>query len=143
MERFVPWVHIAAAVFSIITLGVTAYVVSPWYGGHPTPNFILFSSLWSLLVLAYVALTPRFIPRLFHGTVSLALLVITTIFWFSGAIAYSVQSAWPYCGANTYCGSVQAGIAFSWILFVLFTFLAVVEGLRWRRGSTRTGPAVV
>ncbi|KAK4180975.1 hypothetical protein QBC36DRAFT_2619 [Triangularia setosa] len=142
MERFVPWVHIAAAVLSVITLGVTAYVVNASWGA-PTPNFILFSSLWSLLVLAYVALTPRSVPRLFHGTVSLALLWLTAIFWFAGAIAYSVWGGHPYCGANTFCGSVQAGIAFSWILFVLLTFLAVLETLRFRRGSTRTGPAVV
>ncbi|KAK0714241.1 hypothetical protein B0T21DRAFT_375474 [Apiosordaria backusii] len=143
MERFVPWVHIAAAIFSSINLGLTAYIVS-LHGGFPTPNFITFSSLWSLLVLAYVALTPRFVPRLFHGTVSLALLWITTIFWFAGAMAYSVQGAWPYCHSwDTFCGSIQAGIGFSWILWVLFTFLAVIETLRSRRGSTRTGPAVV
>ncbi|KAK4641915.1 hypothetical protein QC761_505020 [Podospora bellae-mahoneyi] len=142
MERFVPWVHIAAAIFSVILLGISAYVVHVTWG-HPTPNFILFSSLWSLLVLGYVAMTPRFAPRLFHGTISLALLWLTTIFWFAGAIAYSVWAGYPYCHGSIWCGSNQAGIAFSWILFVLFTFLAVVETLRFRRGSVRTGPAVV
>ncbi|KAK0669155.1 hypothetical protein QBC41DRAFT_320389 [Cercophora samala] len=141
MERFVPWVHIAAAIFSIITLGITAYIVNATWG-HSTPSFVLFSSLWSLLVLAYVALTPRFIPRLFHGTVSLALLWLTTIFWFAGAIAYSVVAAYPYC-TNPWCGSNQAAIAFSWFLFVLFAFLAVVETLRFRRGSVHRGHAVV
>nr|CAD60588.1 unnamed protein product [Podospora anserina] len=100
-------------------------------------------SLWSLLVLGYVAMTPRFAPRLFHGTISLAVLCLTTIFWFAGAIAYSVWAGYPYCHGSIWCGSNQAGIAFSWILFVLFTFLAVVETLRFRRGSVRTGPAVV
>lgn len=98
---------------------------------------MLFNSVWSLLVLVYIALTPRYVPSLFHGTVSLALEWITTIFWFAGSIALAVYWGSPHCGGNTYCGSVQAAIAFGFFLWALFAYLAIVDTLRARGHASR------
>ncbi|KAJ0281010.1 hypothetical protein COL940_005955 [Colletotrichum noveboracense] len=148
---FVPIAHIVAAVFSIIELGLTAYVASAyhswfsnWSRSPDIVNFIIFNSVWSLLVLAYVGLTPLYMTRLFHKLVSLALLVITTIFWFAGAIAYAVFVGSPNCGNNTYCGSSQAGVAFAFFIWAIFMFLTVLDTLdamRSRGHSTKANHA--
>lgn len=131
---FVPIAHIVAAVFSIIELGLTGYVASSyWWRSPDIVNFIIFNSVWSLLVLAYVGLTPLYMTRLFHKLVSLGLLVITTIFWFAGAIAYAVFVGHPACGANTYCGSAQAGVAFAFFIWAIFMFLTVLDTLEAMR----------
>jgi cytochrome c oxidase assembly factor CtaG len=79
---------------------------------------MVFNSVWSLLVLAYVGITPIYMTSIFHKLAALALNVITTIFWFAGSIALAVAIGGPYnCGANTYCGSEEAAIAFGFFLW--------------------------
>jgi hypothetical protein len=120
-------------------------VVSP-FNGRWTPStmsFMLFNSIWSLLVLAYVGLTPMYFPGIFHNLASLALEWITMIFWFAGSIALAAYWGSPSCGGNTFCGSVEAAIAFGFFLWVLFAFLVIVdtmEFLRTRGNHTSTGP---
>jgi hypothetical protein len=99
---------------------------------------MLFNSIWSLLVLAYVGLTPLYYTRVFHRLASLALEAVTALFWFAGSIALAVAFGGPYdCGANTFCGSTSAAIAFGFFLWALFTALTVldtIEAVRSRRG---------
>ncbi len=106
-------------------------VVTPynggWWGPPSTKAFMLFNAIWSLLVLAYIALTPRYFPRLFHFIASLALEAITMLFWFAGSIALAAGWAQPRCGLNVYCGSVNAAVAFGFFLWALFTFLVIVD----------------
>lgn len=144
---FVPIVHIVAAVFAIIELGLTAYVVSAFVVGffNTSPsqvNFMVFNSIWSLLVLAYVGLTPLYYTRLFHKLASLVLLAITTIFWFAGSIALAVGFSGPYsCHGDNVCGSIEAAIAFGFFLFALFAFLTAldaIEAMRSRGHGTTT-----
>ncbi len=52
---FVSFVHIAALVLTIIELGLISYVISAYYGpfgGHSpsTPNFVLFDTIWCVLL---------------------------------------------------------------------------------------------
>ncbi|KAI0179078.1 membrane-associating domain-containing protein [Hypoxylon sp. FL1284] len=149
--NFVPFVHIAAAVFAIVELGLTAYMASRyssryngwWYEASPSRvNFMVFNSVWSLLVLVYVGLVPLYATSLFHRLAALALNVVTTIFWFAGAIALAVFVGGPYeCGADSYCGSAEAAVAFGFFLWALFCFLTVLdalESLRSRGHSTGT-----
>ncbi|KAI8964669.1 marvel domain-containing protein [Daldinia sp. FL1419] len=141
---FVPIVHLVAAIFAIIELGLTAYLASRynrynrydgWYGydGYSSPprvNFMIFNSVWSLLVLLYVGVTPLYLTSVFHRLAALALNAITTIFWFAGAIALAVfYTGLGNCGSNTFCGSAEAAIVFGFFLWVLFTFLTVVDAL--------------
>ncbi|KAB5584933.1 membrane-associating domain-containing protein [Coniochaeta sp. 2T2.1] len=143
---FVPIVHIVAAVFSIIELGLTGYVVSvfddSWWNGSPSQvDFLLFCSIWSLLVLAYVGLTPLYYTRLFHKIASLVLLAITTIFWFAGSTALAAGFGAPACHGNRLCGSIEASIAFGFFLFALFAFLTAldaIEVMRSRGHATTT-----
>ncbi|KAK3690135.1 marvel domain-containing protein [Podospora appendiculata] len=145
MYGFVPIIHIVAAVFAIIELGLIGYIVTPftgpWWGPPSVESFLLFNSIWSLLVLAYVGLTPLYYTRVFHRLVSLAVEWITMIFWFAGAIALAVFWGSPHCGGNTYCGTVEAAIAFAFFLWALFLVLVVVdtfEAMRSRGHSTTT-----
>lgn len=126
---FVPIAHIVAGVFSIIELGLTAYIVSVYDGtyengyywsGNASPdrvNFMLFNAIWSLLVLAYIGLTPLYMTGIFHRLAALALEVITMIFWFAGSIALAVLIGAPRCHGNTFCGSYEAAVAFGFFLW--------------------------
>jgi hypothetical protein len=116
---FVSIVHIVAAVFSIIELGLTAYVASAFFGWSPSRvNFMIFNSIWSLLVLLYVGLTPLYMTSLFHKLVALGLEAVTMLFWFAGSIALAVYVGGPHnCGANTWCGSISAAVAFGFFLW--------------------------
>ncbi|KAI1400267.1 membrane-associating domain-containing protein [Hypoxylon fuscum] len=132
----VPIVHIVAAVFAIIELGLTAYIASgynTWWGwgaGSPRVNFMIFNSVWSLLVLAYVGLTPLYLTSLFHRLAALVLNALTTVFWFAGAVALAVAVGGPWhCGPDSYCGSSEAAVAFGFFLWVLFTVLTVIDAL--------------
>ncbi|OIW28135.1 hypothetical protein CONLIGDRAFT_463879 [Coniochaeta ligniaria NRRL 30616] len=144
---FVPIVHIVAAVFAIIELGLTAYVVSVFDAGlfNNSPSqvdFLLFCSIWSLLVLAYVGLTPLYYTRLFHKLASLVLLAITTIFWFAGSTALAADFGAPSCHGNRLCGSIEASIAFGFFLFALFAFLTALDAIETMRsrGHATTTP---
>ncbi|KAI3319295.1 membrane-associating domain-containing protein [Xylariaceae sp. AK1471] len=134
---FAPILHIVAAVFAIIELGLTAYYASLFHGfryfGGDSPstvNFMIFNSVWSILVLVYIGLTPLYMTSVFHRLAALVLNVITAIFWFAGSIALAVVWGGPYqCNGDTGCGSIEAAIAFGFFLWAIFTFLAVVDGI--------------
>ncbi|KAK3291847.1 membrane-associating domain-containing protein [Chaetomium fimeti] len=150
MERFVPIAHGVAALFAVIELGLTAYVVTPKYYYYFLPavvSFMLFNSIWSLLVLAYLFVTPIYFPRIFHGVVALALEWITMIFWFGGSVGLAAHFGTPRCEGNTYCGSAQAAIAFGFFLWVLFAFLVFVDTMAFLRGrgqsTAQPKPSVV
>ncbi|KAL1876193.1 hypothetical protein VTK73DRAFT_9631 [Phialemonium thermophilum] len=137
-------IHIVAFVFAFIELGLTAYLVSvfdgPWTSSPSEVNFMLFNSIWSLLVLLYIGITPLYYTHLFHRLASLALEAVTTIFWFAGSIALAADFGGPYhCGSSTPCGCTTAAITFGFFLWALFTVLTVldtIESLRSRRHTT-------
>ncbi|OAA62719.1 MARVEL-like domain protein [Niveomyces insectorum RCEF 264] len=149
MYAFVPLVHLAALVFAVVELGLTAYLVSVYddrvaASSPAVVNFMLFNAIWSLLVLLYVGLAPLYYTRVFHRLASLALEWITMIFWFAGSIALAVDVGGPYhCGNNHFCGATEAAIAFGFFMWALFLVLVVVdtfESLRSRRHATvKTG----
>jgi hypothetical protein len=102
-------------------------------------NFMIFNTIWSLLVLAYVGVVPLYATNLFHKLVSLALLAVTTIFWFAGSIALAVFTGVPECRGISTCGALQAAVAFGFFIWAIFTFLAVLdtlEALRSRGHAT-------
>lgn len=136
---FVTIAHIAAVVFSIVELGLVAYLISVYdgtytsssywgyyYDGSASPdrtNFMLFNAIWSLLVLAYVGLTPLYMTSLFHKLAALALEAVTMIFWFAGSIALAVMIGAPRCHGNTFCGCYEAAIAFGFFLWCVFLII--------------------
>lgn len=140
-------VHIVAFIFSIIELGLSAYATSSFetWWVSPTLNFMVFNSIWSILVLIYVGVIPLVASRVFHKIVSFGLNALTALFWFAGSIALAVRyGAQVSCGLNTVCGSAKAAIAFGFFLWAIFTALAVIDGLgsfrnRGLKGSAHTG----
>ncbi|KAI1748897.1 membrane-associating domain-containing protein [Xylaria castorea] len=134
---FAPIVHLVAAIFAIIELGLTAYWASLYhsyfgFGGNSpsTVNFMIFNSVWSILVLVYIGLTPLYMTSVFHRLGALAVNVITAIFWFAGSIALAVGFGGPYdCHGVRSCQVAEAAIAFGFFLWAIFTFLAVVDAI--------------
>jgi hypothetical protein len=101
---------------------------SAWWGGAPSQfAFMLFTTIWSILVLAYIALTPIVLPSLHIPIVALALLSLTSLFWFAGSIAMAALIGVPDCNGNNFCQSAQAGVAFGFFNWIAFTALAIME----------------
>ena len=82
--------------FAIILLGLTAYLVNFFndktvQGDSPSRvNFMLFNSLWTILVASYLLFAPRLSHPLNHKYAILGLDAVTCIFWFAGFIALAV-----------------------------------------------------
>ncbi|KAK0610540.1 hypothetical protein B0T17DRAFT_658322 [Bombardia bombarda] len=138
MYSFIPLIHLVAAVFSIIELGLMAYgirhpLLPPLVGSPSVESFMLFNAIWSLVVLVYVGLTPLYYARVFHGLAAVVLEWITMIFWFAGSVAFAVFWGAPSCRADTYCGSVEAAIAFGFFLWALFLVLVVIDTIEVMR----------
>ena len=86
-------------------------------------NFLVFTSVWTLLATAYLALTPIYMPRAAHKFVILAIEAVTMIFWFAGFIALAVfLSGLNLCLGNV-CRSAEAATvfgAFEWYVDIPF-----------------------
>ncbi|RYP52341.1 hypothetical protein DL768_002452 [Monosporascus sp. mg162] len=133
---------IVAAVFCIVELALTAYianslgsVVLGYRFNLPRVNFMIFNSVWSLLVLAYVGLSPLYFPRMSHKLVATGLNCATAIFWFAGSIALAVIARVGLWGGGG--GAWGAATAFGFFLWIIFTFLAVL-GVLEARGTSST-----
>ncbi|POR34024.1 hypothetical protein TPAR_05778 [Tolypocladium paradoxum] len=138
-------IHAVLAVLLLIELGLTGYVVgqftSVYWGISPSSfGFMLFNSIWSILVLVYLALTPRFVEKLYHSIIALALLGVTTLFWFAGSIAMAafigVPGACPYAFC-TALRTAQAAVAFGFFIWIIFSVLTAFEGMTFLRGGAR------
>lgn len=128
--------HAVLLVFLIIELGLTAYLVTIGSGYYhdATVNFLLFNSIWSILVLLYLAIVPRIFARLYHSIVGLGLSGLTSLFWFAGSIALAANIG-THCHGNFSCHVAQAAVAFGFFIWALFTALTVFAGLGARGGA--------
>lgn len=102
---------------------------------------MLFNTVWSILVLLYLALSTTILAQIFHGMVALGLLIITTIFWFAGSIAMAAWLGAPNCHGYTPCGCAQAAIAFGFFIWAIFFGLTALEGLTFLRGRGHSAHA--
>ncbi|KAH8691117.1 membrane-associating domain-containing protein [Talaromyces proteolyticus] len=137
-------VRIVQAVFAIIILGLTAYVVNVelswyWYSSG-TVNFDLFNSIWTLVIaLPYLSLVPVFFSNLSHVYAVLAVEIVTMIFWFAGFIALGALLPPPRACHSGPCSSLQAATVFAsfeWVLFAVTTAFTVRLALQSRNDST-------
>ncbi|KAL9047419.1 MAG: hypothetical protein Q9214_000010 [Letrouitia sp. 1 TL-2023] len=163
--------------FAVITLGLTGYVNS-WFTSdsrnywidNDAPsqiNFLIFSSVWTMLVTPYLALAPRFFPKITHKFVTLAVDAVTCIFWFAGFIALAAYRGDLGICTGRVCDSITASAvfgAFEWYVLsstrspccrhphslhclgengLLFTATTVLAALHvWRtRGTGQSKPA--
>ncbi|TVY51374.1 hypothetical protein LCER1_G007744 [Lachnellula cervina] len=154
-NTFILPIRIAQGLFAIIILGLTAYVVNSWsfhtyYWSSYSPsqaNFLLFCSIWTILILAYLVLAPVRFPRAAHKYGILAAEAVTMIFWFAGFIALAVLLGDLGCGRHWgVCRAAEAAVvfgAFEWLLFAGTTILAALHVWRSRKtGNTAHDPAV-
>ncbi|KAH7324342.1 hypothetical protein B0I35DRAFT_406159 [Stachybotrys elegans] len=138
--------HAALGLFLLIELGLVAALVDSWdnwYWNSHTPSehsFLLFTVIWSILVVIYLALIPRFATRFFHTLVALGLLVVTTIFWFAGSIALAVVTPGWGCGTLD-CGVAIAAVVFGFFIWAIFVGLTVVDTLTFMRSRGHTAHA--
>ena len=75
---------------------------------------MVFVSVWTLLVLPYLALAPTFFERFANKFAILALDALTMLFWFSGFIALAVYRDDFVGGCHGFrvCKTVTAAIVF-------------------------------
>jgi len=151
-EALVFPLRIAQGVLTIIILGLMAYDVNSWndvgfYNWSPSEaNFLLFCSIWTILVLAYLIIAPLRFQFAAHKFGILAAEAVTAIFWFSGFIAFSVLLGHAHCG--NWWGPCRAGeaaavfAAFEWILFTITTVMAALHAFRSGSRQTKHDPAI-
>ncbi|EOD49496.1 hypothetical protein GTA08_BOTSDO00131 [Neofusicoccum parvum] len=139
--------RIAQAVFTIVVLGLTAYVcdwwTSHWHANSPAEiNFLIFTSVWTILALVYLVVAPARFPVAAHKFGILAAEALTMLFWFAGFIALAVWLDDRVCFGSV-CASAKAATvfaAFEWLIFAGTTILATLHV--WRtRNSNDSKPA--
>ncbi|KAF9694554.1 hypothetical protein EKO04_007647 [Ascochyta lentis] len=136
--------------FSIIVLGLTAYIVdqytNPWASWSPhSLNFMLFTSVWTLLAVAYLTLAPTRFPRAAHKFAIAGVEFLTMIFWFAAFIAVAVLWRDIYWGNGhgTFHNCGVAAIvfgAFLWLTFLATTILSALHIRNSSRGNTAPPP---
>jgi len=142
--------RIVQAVFAVIVLGLMAYAADDWaYWWSPDQvNFLLFTSVWTLLALLYLVLAPTHYPVAAHKYGILFAEAVTMIFWFAGFVALAVLLNNVGCGHSTWgvCKASVAGDVFGallWLLFLATTIMAAMHVNRTKRsGNAHHDPAM-
>ncbi|OTA57292.1 hypothetical protein K449DRAFT_437571 [Hypoxylon sp. EC38] len=126
-------IRAAQLVFAIIVMALTAYVAH-WYNvdtltSSPSQiNWLLAVSIFTIVSVAYLELTPRFVPRLSHQMVAVGIEATNAVFYFSGFIALAVfMSRLLFCRGSV-CGAARASIAFGAFEFLLWTASLIIMG---------------
>ncbi|KAJ4301698.1 hypothetical protein N0V90_003791 [Kalmusia sp. IMI 367209] len=137
------------ALFSIIVLGLTAYIIDEYRAAWWSPDsvdFMLFCSIWTLLAVAYLVLAPTRFPAAAHKYAIIGVEAVTMIFWFAAWVA--VASYWGdvYRGSAKHGPVYSTGVAaivfsaFIWLAFVATTVVAALHVRRTARGDTAPPP---
>ncbi|KAK3202583.1 hypothetical protein GRF29_154g86649 [Pseudopithomyces chartarum] len=87
LDTLILPLRLAQALFSIIVLGLTAHIIDLYrgpqgYGWTPDSiDFMLFTSIWTLLAVAYLVLAPSRFPAAAHKYAIIGVEAVTMIFW--------------------------------------------------------------
>ncbi|KAF2417670.1 hypothetical protein EJ08DRAFT_666392 [Tothia fuscella] len=147
MVNFMLPLRGAQSIFTIVVLGLTAYV-SNWWANYwrdmsPTEiNFLLFCSVFSLITTTYLGLAAmNKLPAIANNRYALLAADATTMtFWFAGFIALAVFLSSRVCFGNV-CNIAKASVAFgafNWLLFAASTAWAGLYTFRARRPAPKT-----
>jgi len=141
----------AQGFLALLILCLMAYVVHQWNywtGWSPSrANFLLFTSVWTLLAVIYLFFAPIHAPRTAHKFAILGVEVVTNIFWFAGWVALAVLLGDSGCGRTAdVCRVAEAAVVFAaieWLLFCATTIMAALHVVRSRNGDNyvRKDPA--
>jgi hypothetical protein len=155
-----PFVFGLIILFSIIELSISAWLTSRYNLRHNSPNtsttttvrFILFSSVWTILLsFAYSFVFQLWTYKPFAGTLShLIFLVLTWILWLAAAASITTNLGGTLDCKNQslfdYCGQLNALMAFSWLTWSLITLALILIlfcGIRSaRRGDGYSGSLI-
>jgi len=89
-----------------------------WWVSPSQVNFLIFTSVWTILAVAYLAIAPGRFPTVAHKFGILAAELLTMLFWFAGFIALAVLLTDIGCGSRKgVCAASVAGdvfAAFEW-----------------------------
>ncbi|KPM34479.1 hypothetical protein AK830_g12097 [Neonectria ditissima] len=119
-------------VLSLTSLGLSSYVVH-WYmmgsrAASPAPfNFLIFTSIFSVLSVVYLEAAPRFAPRISHPYATIAVEMANTAFYFGAFIALAIFIGGLVFCQGTVCSVsradtvVAAGQFTAWIGTTAFT----------------------
>ncbi|KAI4840573.1 hypothetical protein E4T44_07913 [Aureobasidium sp. EXF-8845] len=141
--NFILPIRIVQVILAILVLATSAYVASVYRNGSPSEiNFLIFTSLWTLLALIYLTLTSWKLERFAHPWIITGVESLTMLFWFAGFIAAAVFLSDLITCAGHACSAAKAATvfaAFEWALFAVTTALAVMAVLG-RGRATKAGP---
>ena len=88
---------------------------SPYNRSPSEVNFLLFCSVWTMLNVVLLTISPKYFPEIIHKWAALAVEVITMIFWFSGFISLAVMLSgygWTNWCRGSVCQSMRAATVF-------------------------------
>ena len=119
-------------VFAVIVLGLSAYTTDVTRH-YEAADFLVFCSVWSLVVLAYLLLMPIYFPDFHNRWAVVGTEGVTMILWFAGfiAMAASIEKLWCIGDKCTVLGTAKAAAAFgafSWAVWAA-TFALIVHAL--------------
>lgn len=133
------------ALFTIIVLGLAGYVadaIDIFEDNNDSPseiNFLIFASIWTILVLIFLLVVPRFMSTL-NKWILVGVEALTMIFWFAGFVALAVYiSEDTDCGGGKICNTAKAACVFAAFNWLLWTATTILTALSARKTKT-TGP---
>jgi hypothetical protein len=132
-------IRITQCILVLIVLGLTSYCVNITVG-FSQAAFLVFTSVWTFILLIYLLITPLYFPNLHNRWAVVVAEAITVIFWFSGFIAIAIQSnrlVCIYTGCHLIGATKAAAVfsAFSWIAWSLSFALVVYAVFKSRDGE--------
>lgn len=88
---------------------------------------MLFTSIWTLLAVAYLVLSPTRFPRAAHKYAIGAVEFLTMLFWFAAFVAVAVRwgDSWWVGHRGTFYGSGVAAIVFSAFLWYVIYYSTI------------------
>jgi hypothetical protein len=136
--NFVLPIRIAQIILAILVLATSAYgerasalsailvlshrlannrllsVASVYRNGSPSEiNFLVFTSLWTILALIYLTLTSWKLERFAHPWIICGVESLTMLFWFAGFIAAAVFLSDLITCAGHACSAAKAATVFA------------------------------
>ncbi|KAH6670041.1 marvel domain-containing protein, partial [Halenospora varia] len=132
--------RIAQFVFGVVVI-ILSSSVAHWYNADTLTsspsqvNFLIFAPLFSFISIAYLEITPRFMPRASHPYAHLALEALNTLFYFAGFVALSVFIGKLLFCRGSVCAAARADAAFAAFSWLLWTGSSVVVALQIFKGG--------
>ncbi|PHH54687.1 hypothetical protein CFIMG_003631RA [Ceratocystis fimbriata CBS 114723] len=111
----------------IIELGLAWGLIGILGPGANTPNFMLFSTIWTIVLLLYIYLSQKYLPQVFNRRVAFYALALTVIFWFSGSTALAAWVGIPDT-TNNMERVAQGATAFGYFIWGM---LCIMLWLDW------------